>query len=60
MPSNCQHYVTISTADAGATRFDRATGWEPSTVEGLAATLQLPVIAVSMSLREIYRLTPIV
>ena len=56
---NCLHYVTVATKSASAVRYDRATGWQPVAVNGLAATLELPCIDVSVPLAEVYRWTPI-
>ena len=56
---NCQHYITVSTEDAEAVRYDRADKWTGVEMHGLAATLQLPTIDVSIPLREIYKWTPI-
>jgi Uma2 family endonuclease len=56
---NCQHYVTISTKSASASRHDRATNWQAVTVKGLAACLGLPCIDVTIPLDEIFRWTPI-
>jgi hypothetical protein len=56
---NCQHYVTVATKSASAVRYDRATGWQPVAVNGLAAKLVLPAIDVAITLQDIYRWTPI-
>ena len=57
--SNCQHYVTVSTKIAEIIRHDRADGWVGTTIAGLDATLSLPAIGASATLRDIYRGTPI-
>ena len=56
---NCQHYVTIALKSAEVTAFDRETSWMSRTVSGLAATLDLPALGVSLPLHAIYRFTPI-
>lgn len=56
---NCQHYVTLSTKSAEVTRYDRADGWRGLTLTGLDAALELPAIATTIPLRDIYRWTPI-
>ena len=56
---NCQHYVTISARSAEVIRHDRADSWVGTTMKGLAATLELPAISVTIPLRDIYRWTPI-
>ena len=57
---NCQHYVTISTATAEITRYDRTGDWSATTITGLDAELSLHAINVSIPLRQIYRWTPVV
>jgi Uma2 family endonuclease len=52
---NCQHYVTVSTKSAEVIRYDRATGWQETTVKGLDAVLTLPAITVEIPLRTLYR-----
>ncbi len=56
---NCQHYVTVSAREARVVRYDRADGWTGETLEGLDDTLGLAAIGVDMTLRDIYRWTPI-
>jgi Uma2 family endonuclease len=56
---NCQHYITVSMKSAEITCYDRADGWLGTTVNGLDATLTLPAINCELSLRDIYRWTPI-
>jgi Uma2 family endonuclease len=56
---NCQHYVTVARKSASTTRHDRATNWKAVTVNGLAATLELPCIDLTIPLAEVYRWTPI-
>ena len=56
---NCRHYVTISAKTAEVTRYDRSTGWQGSSLTGLAAELDLPAIQVTLPLVEMYRWTPI-
>lgn len=56
---NCQHYVTVSHSSAEVVRHDRAAGWQGETGTGLAATLSLPAIDVTIPLSTIYRWTPI-
>ena len=56
---NCQHYVTVATKSAEVVRHDRADGWKGSVATGLDATLTLPAIECDISLRDIYRWTPI-
>lgn len=56
---NCQHYVALSARRAEGTRFDRASGWTAEPFKGLADTLDLPAIGVSIPLAQIYRWTPI-
>ena len=56
---NCRHYVTISAKAADVTRYDRSTGWQGSSLTGLAAELDLPAIQVTIPLVDICRWTPI-
>ncbi len=56
---NCQHYVTVSTREARVVRYDRADGWAGETLEGLEDTLGLTAIGLDVTLRDIYRWTPI-
>ena len=56
---NCQHYLTVAHKSAAVVRFDRADGWQGHEVKGLDGVLELPAIAVSLPLRDIYRWTPI-
>jgi Uma2 family endonuclease len=56
---NCQHYVTVSARTADVVRYDRADGWKGTKLNGLNATLELPVVSVSVPLSIIYRWTPI-
>ena len=56
---NCQHYVTISCKRPEVTRFDRADGWQGTTVKGLDAAVALPAINVTIPLATVYRWTPI-
>jgi Uma2 family endonuclease len=56
---NCQQHVTVSMKSAEVAHYDRADGWAGTTVKGLDATLALPAIQTEVSLREIYRWTPI-
>jgi Uma2 family endonuclease len=56
---NCQHYVTIAVKTAEVVRYDRADGWKGVKSLGLGAELILPVVDVTLPLRDIYRKTPI-
>jgi Uma2 family endonuclease len=57
---NCQHYVTVATKSAECVRCDRADGWTGNhKVNGLDGVLELPAVAARLSLRDIYRWTPI-
>ena len=55
---NCQHYVTVATKSVIATRYDRASGWKGMQVKGLAGSLALPAIGVTLPLSGIYSWTP--
>ena len=54
---NCQHYVTVSLKIAGATAYDRSTGWKARPVTGHAASLELPALGCALPLAKIYRFT---
>ena len=41
---NCQHYVTVSLKRPEVVAYDRASGWEPRKVTGLADTLDLAAL----------------
>lgn len=56
---NCQHYVTVAQDKALVTRHDRAGGWQPTELVGLAASLDLPTLGALISLADIYRWTPV-
>lgn len=56
---NCEHYVTVSTKAAEMVIYDRATGWKPRTIVGLAASCELSAIGVSIPLADAYRWTPL-
>ena len=56
---NCQHYITVATKHAEVVRHDRASGWKGVTLTGLAETLAIPAVDVSIPLKSIYRWTPI-
>jgi Uma2 family endonuclease len=56
---NCQHYVTVSLKAAGVTCHDRSRSWKARTLKGLAASLDLTALDVSIPLAEIYRYTPL-
>ncbi len=56
---NCEHYVTVSMNVAVMVVYDRATGWEPRVVKGIAESCDLPAIGVSIPLAEAYRYTPL-
>jgi hypothetical protein len=56
---NCQHYVTVSAKSFELVVYDRSTEWAARKVINVADTLDLPAIAVSMPLAEIYRWTPL-
>ena len=44
---------------AEVVRYDREDNWKGETLKGLSATLALPAVDVTLTLREIYRWTPI-
>ncbi len=56
---NCQHYVTLSQTKPAISRYDRTTGWSPTTVTGLGSVLELPALGVTIPLKLIYRWTPV-
>jgi hypothetical protein len=56
---NCQHYVTVSAKSVEVVVYDRSTDWAARKVSDIAGILDLPAIAVSMPLAEIYRWTPL-
>ena len=56
---NCQHYVTVATKKTEVVRYDRVDGWKATTANGLAASLDLPVIGTKLLLGDIYRWTGI-
>ncbi len=56
---NCRHYVTIETTTAEVVCYSREDRWNGTSVRGLDAALELPAIATSIPLRDIYRWTPI-
>jgi Uma2 family endonuclease len=49
------HYAVIAQDRVEVTAFDRATGWRPRVLTGLDTTLDLPALAVSLPLAELYR-----
>ncbi len=57
--ANCQHYVTVAQHKPLVTRHDRASGWKPVIIKGLAATLDLPALGATIPLSLIYRWTPV-
>ena len=56
---NCQHFVTVSMKSVRATAHDRASDWAERPIVGLAASLDLPALRVSLRLADIYRWTPL-
>jgi Uma2 family endonuclease len=56
---NCQHYVTVSMKSQEVTAFDRATTWKARPVKGLASSLDLSALGLSIPLADIYRYTPL-
>ena len=56
---NCQHYVTVFQKKVLVTRYDRQANWKPVEIDDLALDLELPALAVSIALSEIYRGTPL-
>jgi Uma2 family endonuclease len=56
---NCRHYVTVSMKSAEVVRHDREAAWHGEVFTGLNGVLELPLISVSIPLRDIYRWTPI-
>ena len=56
---NCQHYVTVSLKTAATTAYDRSTGWKARQATGLAATLDLAALGVTLPANDVYRYTPI-
>jgi len=54
---NCQHYVTVSLKAPEVTAYDRSTLWAERTASGLAATLELHALGVTLPLADIYRYT---
>ena len=56
---NCQHYVTVSLKAAEVVAYDRGTGWSERKAKGLAATLDLPALGVTLPLEDVYRYTPV-
>jgi Uma2 family endonuclease len=51
---NCQHYVTVSLKTVDVVAYDRNTGWERRTLTGLRDSLDLPALALSIPLADIY------
>ena len=56
---NCQHYVTVGMKSSEVVRYDRLDNWRGSMMHGLETMLELPIINVGISLRDIYEWTPI-
>ena len=56
---NCAHYVTVSLKTADVTVFDRASGWQERTAQGLDARIELAAVGVTLALADIYRWTPL-
>ena len=56
---NCKHNVTVSTKSVRVTVHDRSNGWAERVLVGLAATLELAALGVSLRLSDIYRWTPL-
>jgi Uma2 family endonuclease len=56
---NCLHYVTVSLKAPELVAYDRANGWQPRVVEGLAASLDLPALRAVLPLADLYRYTPL-
>ncbi len=56
---NCQHYVTVDQKTPLVSRHDRATGWKPVVVKGLAGSLDLPALGAHIPMAMIYRWTPL-
>ncbi len=56
---NCRHYVTVSTKSVRVTVHDRDNGWAERVLVGLATSLDLPALGVSLRLSDIYRWTPL-
>jgi Uma2 family endonuclease len=57
--ASLQHYVVVAQDAAEVTIYDRASGFAERRVEGLAATLDLPALGISIPLKEIYHDTGI-
>ena len=59
---NCLHYVTVEQKRAVVVSYDRAEDWKGRTVKGLDGSMALPGLgeAVTLSMSEIYRFTPVV
>lgn len=55
----CQHYVTVSLKSAALVAYDRNSGWAARERSGLAETLELAALDVSLALADVYRFTPI-
>ena len=55
---NCRHYVTVALESAEVTVYDHDTQWKARTIKGLAASVDLPAIGVTVPLARIYRWTP--
>jgi Uma2 family endonuclease len=56
---NCQHYVTVSMKTPDVTTFDLSTSWQPRPAKGLASSLDLSALGLSIPLADIYRYTPL-
>lgn len=52
---NCKHYVTASLKSAEVDAYDRDTGWKKRSVAGLASSIALPALGLSIPLADIYR-----
>lgn len=57
--ANCQHYVTVAQDRVRIVRHDRASGWTPTIIDSIDDKLNLPAIAASILLADVYRWTPV-
>ncbi len=57
--ANCQHYVTISAKRSEVVRHDRSAGWAEAKIIGLDSELELPALGLQISMRALYKWTPI-
>lgn len=50
-----RHFVVVAPERAHVVLYDRAAGWEPVAIEGLAATAALSALDAALPLAEVYR-----